>query len=760
MTVISANGRGARLDRSNTIDETLRHVFAQSGAQEVGCALVAVGGYGRQEMAPGSDIDFVLLHPSGVDIHAITDEILYPLWDAKFMIDHSVRTVDQCIAMAKEDLRVQLGLLDARLVAGDPELASTLKTQVVALWRKTAKARLPELFEDMDERAARSGELSYLLEPDLKESAGGIRDATILRLIDLSWLVDAQSREVRPALEKLLEVRDALHSSTGRNSDVLTREDQIVVSELLGFDGPDELLRQVLAAGRSIGIHVDQARAAVQELSKPRWFKRSFGGGRTPEARRVPLANDVVLHGNEVALAQGADVDSDQGLTLRLAAAAAHAHQRISPHSVIRLANDAPDVSDPWPRHVRESFVSLLGAGKSTLQVWEVLDQAGIISRMFPEWESLRSTPQHDPIHIYTVDRHSIECAINASGLVREVARPDLLLVGALFHDIGKGRGGEHCEIGVPLVEQIARRMGFVERDVATLAAMVRLHLLLPEVATTRDLADPLIVEYVAGEVGDVETLELLYALTQADSQATGPGVWTSWKASLLDELVSRVKAYLNGSKEAVVSPECDWEDVEDVDLLVTFDQDGDLPAITVRSFDRVGLMADIAGVLTANRLEVRAAEAKTRGTRAYSRWIVEPEFGDLPEVSRICEELRLVEQGTFDLGDKLDRRIKSYWETRKVEEFTFWVGVVEGASTSASVIEVRANNMPGLLSTVARAIGKSRTEILTARASTLGDNAVDTFYLQSGGKPLTADRLSQVRQAVASRLDELRRVM
>lgn len=756
----SAIGRGARLDRSNKIDETLRHVFAQSGAQEAGCAVVAVGGYGRQEMAPGSDIDFVLLHLNGTDVHAITDAILYPLWDAKFKVDHSVRTVDQSIDMAKEDLRVLLGLLDARLVAGDAELASQLKSQVVALWRKTAKARLPELFEDMDEREARSGELSYLLEPDLKEAAGGIRDAAILRLIDLSWLVDAQSREVRPALETLLDMRDALHMSSGRNSDVLTHHDQVAVAELLGLDGPDEVLRKVLAAGRSIGIHVDQVRGAVQELSKPRWFKRPFGGGRTPEARRVPLANGVVLHGNEVALAQAAEVDSDQGLTLRLAASAAHAHQRISPHAVVRLAHDAPDLSDPWPRHVRESFVSLLGAGRSTLQVWEVLDQAGIITRMLPEWEALRSTPQHDPIHIYTVDRHSIECAINASGLVREVARPDLLLVGALLHDIGKGRGGDHCERGVPLVEQIARRMGFVERDVATLAAMVRLHLLLPEVATTRDLSDPVTIEFVANEVGDIETLELLHALTQADSQATGPGVWTSWKASLLGELVSRVKSYLSGTQVFDEDAEDDWEDFDDVALLVTIDEDGDLPAITVRSHDRVGLMADIAGVLTANRLEVRAAEAKTRGTRAFSRWIVEPEFGDLPEVSRICEELRLVEQGTYDLGDKLDRRIRSYWETRKDEEITFWVEIVEGASSSSSVLEVRANNMPGLLSTVARAIGKSRTEILTARASTLGDNAVDTFYLQSGGKPLSADRLSQVRQAVVSRLDELRRIV
>lgn len=760
MNASGAIGRDARLKRSAEIDETLRRVFARSGAADAGCAVIAVGGYGRQEMAPGSDIDFVLLHPEGINVHAVTEAILYPLWDAKFKVDHSVRTLAQSVDMAKEDLRVLLGLLDARLVVGDPELAAGLKTQILALWRKTARARLPELFEDMDARTARSGELSYLLEPDIKEAAGGIRDAAILRAIDASWVVDAQSREVQPALHRLLDVRDALHLSSGRHSDVLTHHDQVHVAELLGFASSDELLRSVLAAGRSIDWQTGQARGAVEELTRPRWYKRPFGGGRAQPAARVPLANGVVLHGNEVVLAQAAEIESDQGLTMRLAAAAAHAHKRISPHSVLWLAQDAPELADPWPRQVRESFVSMLGAGKATLPVWEVLDQVGIISRQLPEWEQLRSAPQHDPIHVYTVDRHSIECVINASSLVREVARPDLLLVGALLHDIGKGRGGDHCNVGVPLVTRIARRMGFDEPDVAVLAAMVRLHLLLPEVATTRDLSDPVTIEFVAAEVGDVETLELLHALAEADSQATGPGVWTSWKASLLAELVARTRAQLQGNAVTISQPEHKWADLDGVALVVTIDETGELPVVTVAAKDRVGLMADIAGVLTANRLEVRAAEVKTHGSRACSRWVVEPEFGDLPEVSRICEELRLVEQGSLDLAAKLERRAKSYLENRKAAPSPARVEIVTGASATSSVLEVRAENMPGLLSAVARTIGQSQTEILSARAATLGDSAVDTFYLQSGGQPLGPERLNKVRQAVTSRLAELWRVI
>lgn len=755
-------GATARLERTLAVDVTMREVFWKSGAAEAGCAIVALGSYGRQEMAPGSDLDFVLLQPEQADIGQVVDDILYPLWDSKLKLDYSVRTVGQSLELANLDLRVVLGLLDSRFVVGDSELATALKSQVLALWRKTARNRLPELFSDMDLRSERFGELSYLLEPNLKEAAGGLRDANILQAIDSSWVVDTQHRILQPVSMHLLDVRDALHLSTGQSSDVLTRHDQVEVARLLNYKNPDELLRRLLAAGRTISWQVDQVRGVVEHLIRPRRTNLGLRSGvlKSPTIARVPLANGVVLHGSEVALAQAAQVETDAGLTMRLAAAAAATDSRISPYSIQRLAQAAPVLTDPWPRQVRESFVSFIGAGRGTLRVWEMLDQVGIISQLLPEWERLRSAPQHDPIHIYTVDRHSIECVINAASLVRTVARPDLLLVGALLHDIGKGRGGDHCQLGVQLVEQVARRMGFNTADIATLSAMVRLHLLLPEVAITRDLSDPLTIDFVANMVGSVELLELLEALAEADSLATGPGVWTRWKATLLTELATCTRAKLLGVEVVREQSEPDWEALVEAGLCVTLTDQGELPVITVFSVNRLELLADISGLLTRSRLQVRAAEIKTHDGYAYSSWVVEPEFGDRPEVARIREDLRLLELDSIDLPASLEQRARSYLENRTSDSVPPRVEFVSGASESASVLEVRAGNMPGLVSVIARAIGQLRIDIVSARAATLGDNAVDSFYLQCGGNPLVPDQLNEVRQAVTSRLARLWQVI
>ena len=207
---------------------------------------------------------------------------------------------------------------------------------------------------------------------------------------------------------------------------------------------------------------------------------------------------------------------------------------------------------EPWPPEVRWSFLRLLASGRSAVPVLEQLDQEGLLSRLLPEWDRVRSLPQRHPWHRFTVDRHLVEAAAAAAELTHDVDRPDLLLVAALLHDIGKGWPGDHSEVGEPIAAAIGARMGFSEPDVATLATLVRHHLLLPDTATRRDIDDPATIDRVAATIGDdAAVLQLLHALAQADGAATSTSAWSPWKAHLVAALVARVQAKLGGAADA-----------------------------------------------------------------------------------------------------------------------------------------------------------------------------------------------------------------
>ncbi len=201
----------------------------------------------------------------------------------------------------------------------------------------------------------------------------------------------------------------------------------------------------------------------------------------------------------------------------------------------------------PWPDEAREQLVTLLGAGESCIPVWEAYEAEGLITRLLPDWERVRCRPQRNAVHRWTVDRHLVETAVRAAAMTRRVARPDLLLVAALLHDLGKGWPGDHSEAGEVIVRDVAVRMGFDPADTETLALLVRHHLTLIDTATRRDPDDPATVDLIAKVVGTLPHLELLHALTEADATATGPAAWSSWRASLVDGLVARVAGRLGG---------------------------------------------------------------------------------------------------------------------------------------------------------------------------------------------------------------------
>ncbi len=520
-----------------------------------GVALVAVGSLGRREPAPHGDLDLVLLHDGTAagagGMAEVADALWYPIWDAGLGLDHAVRTPQQALAVAGEDLKVLLGLLDARHLAGDAGLTGLVREQVIDRWRRTAPARVGQLQELARGRWAARGEASFLLEPDLKDCRGGLRDWVGLRALASAQLLDLTPAVTRAA-GTLLDVRGELHRLAGRPVDVLRAQDRDSVARALGLPGPDEVLRAVHEAARTLAYATDAAwrRLPVAERRAPRPLLGRLGRSRPGTDLRTPLARDVVAQGGEVVLARDADPWADPVLTLRVARAAAAADLPIAAYALNRLATEAAPLPEPWPAPARAEFVALLGTGPPAVPVLEALDQHGLLSRLLPEWEGVRFTAQHNPVHLFTVDRHLIETAVRAGARAAEVARPDLLLVGALLHDIGKGRPGDHSETGAVLARRIATRMGFCDADTDTVVALVRHHLLLPDTATRRDLDDPSTVALVAAAIGgSAELLDLLHQLTIADAAATGPAAWSDWKASLVGQLVRATRAVLGGGR-------------------------------------------------------------------------------------------------------------------------------------------------------------------------------------------------------------------
>jgi [protein-PII] uridylyltransferase len=667
-----------------------------------------------------------------------------------------VRSVSEARRLAADDIKVVLGLLDARVVAGDADLAEQLKAAVLSDWRAMADRRLPALHELVLDRRQRFGEVSQLVEPDLKESYGGLRDATILKGIAASWVTDVPHGGWQDSVGFLLDVRDALHRVSGRSADRLVMQDQDAVAvELVGVPDADALLRAVYDSARNIAYASDVTWHRVDRLARSRQ-RLGFRPLRRRAANRLPLAEGVVMQDGEAVLALEAHPATDEGLLLRAAAAAAQAGLPLSPHTVERLAAEALDPQVPWSRDVRESFVSLLGSGPNMLPVWESLDQVGVIARLIPGWDVIRSAPQRNALHRFTVDRHLVETAIQASALTRNVDRPDLLLVGALLHDIGKARSGDHSVVGADLAAELAQRMGFNADDTVVIVTLVRHHLLLPDTATRRDLEDPQTIAGVAEILGDVRALDLMHELTIADALATGPTVCTDWRFSLINDLAERVRSSMAGRPLPEPPELTDQQEVAlgQPGVWVLMDVRDTTCVVTVAAPDRVGLLALVAGVLSLNRLNVLAARVTTVGDRAVQEWTVRPAFGDPPPIEQLSDDIRRAVDGTYDVVARLDQRDADYARKPRADYPEPNVVVLPGGSRGTTLVEVRAHDAPGLLHRVARAVAAADATIVGAKVSTLGSDAVDVFFVtDASGAPLNEDRMAALRVTVLSSL-------
>ncbi len=753
---------GAAWCRAHTalVDGWLVELLAAAKPPGDGVALVAVGGYGRSELCPRSDIDVLLLHDRGLDVAAVAEAVWYPVWDQRVQLGHGVSTVRQAVALAGKDLEAATSLLSARHLAGDPRLTAELAAKALEQWHDLARRWLPELAAKVEERHARVGEVAFRLEPDLKDGRGGMRDVHSLHWVEQAReiLLPHDRGSLAEAYGVLLDARVELQRITGRPGNVLLMQEQDTVAKALfsplseagrahgagDADDADALMARVASAARTISWTSDDAwRRIRSSLQGP----VGRAGGRPH-----PLGPGLVLVDGEVVLSADAAPADDPCLPLRAAAAAAGRDTVIERRSLERLAQLAPPLPDPWPAEARALLAALLGTGPPAVAVIEALDQRGLWVRVVPEWEPVRSRPQRNAYHRFTVDRHLLETAANAAGLQCQVERPDLLVIGALLHDIGKGRPGDHTEVGMVLAQAITTRMGFPPEDVADLVAMVEHHLLLPTVATRRDLDEPRTIEQVAHAVATTRRLDLLAALTEADSLATGASAWGSWKAGLVDQLVQRVRHLLDpavdpapvaaGGAEALAGGTRRFEVTGDT--LVVVDE------------DRPGLFSRVAGVLALHGLEVlAAATASSEPGWASSTFRVVDPRRDEPPWDRVQLDLHRVLDGRLAVRARLAERGRTYRRPAPLASpTTATVTFHDDASSSCTVIDVHAADGLGVLYRITCALAELDLDIRSARAQTLGGTVVDAFYVQArdGGK-VDADLQAEIELAILDSL-------
>lgn len=726
-------------------DRWLAQVFEDAAAGSRGrVALVAVGGYGSGLLAPGSDLDVLLLHDLRRGVDDIASRLWYPIWDGGVKLGHGVFTVKDALRLGQDELDAATSQLAARPVAGDAGLAEELRAGALASFRKRSATWLAELARRAAERRSAESEVAFLLEPDLKDGHGGLRDIQTLRWaahvgLELS---DAARAELADAEDTLFAVRVALHRVTGRAVDVLRLEDQDAVAAAAGFADADSLMAEVSTAGRTVAWIADESWSRLGRTAK---------GARLPADR--PVAADVEIRGGEVHVTEGDDPAADPTVVFRVATAAARHGLPIATATLQRLADQLPPFPARWPAGAVDELVALLLEGHAAIAPIESLDRFGLLVRVLPEWVTVRNKPQRNAYHRFTVDRHLLEAVANAADLASRVSRPDLLVLGALLHDLGKGMPGDHTDVGVELAGRLGPRFGLSADDTEVVVALVRHHLLLPDVATRRDLSDDTTISQVAHTVGSPLVLELLHALTEADSLATGPSAWGSWKAELVASLVERAAHVLGGGDVREVT----WRLFPSAHVLALMARGGvqvvpEQNRLLTVAPDTPGLLSRVAGVLSLHGLDVLAAEAHSdeHGMAANELRVVVPRHGiDWP---RVTADLERALAGQLAIEARLAERARTYRKRRRTmaERIETSVRLDNDASSNATVIEVKAPDSVGLLYRITKALTELALDIRHAKVQTLGDGVVDTFYVRTvEGKVLDPFHAAEIERAL-----------
>jgi [protein-PII] uridylyltransferase len=568
-------GRALLREHTQLIDSHLSHIFSDCPEAASGMALVAVGGYGRSELFPLSDIDLLLLHREEVEdkLSAVTQAIFYPLWDAGLEVGHSVRTIGACLTDAADDFFFRVSLLDARFITGDIELFNQLQE---AYQKRFIDGQRLSFLEDMtchrDERHRRFGLHSYLLEPHIKEIRGGLRDIqamlwtakVVFGLKDLASLRDAglltedEHRAFEEAWEELIEIRNRLHYISSRKNDQLYFEHQEEIAKALSYRSTKGIM-DVEHFMRRVYTHL-QTIATTTDLFFEHVFEVLAKQSSLPQTDdSQEFEPGIIARKGRIRLSAPDQLKDNPQLLLRLFFHAAKSGLPVHHQTRKLIAANLQLVDDAFraDHQLSRLFIDILCQDKAPLAVLEAMQECGFLASFLPEFAHLKSLAQHDIYHVFTVDLHLLQTVailhqltIEHANIFSILTSPHILFLAGLLHDIGKGYGAGHQQKGAELCRQIGTRLGLDSRELELLEFGVANHLFLADTALRRDLDDTGLIKRCAQQVGNPEKLALLYLLSIADAKATGPTVWNDWKAALLLDLYLKIALLLEKTGE------------------------------------------------------------------------------------------------------------------------------------------------------------------------------------------------------------------
>lgn len=572
------SGRVLLLRHTEIIDSNLAQHFAGLGELGEGLTLVALGGYGRRELFPFSDIDLLLLHQPSLPperIKQAVESLLYPLWDSGLEVGHSVRTVAGCLSACGEDFHLRMALLDARWLAGSRELLEEL----LAGYRRKYIDGHRHLFMEKitagrEERYRRFGPHSFQLEPNIKDGKGGLRDYQAMRwtarvvfgladpgaMAEAGLLSDDEHRRLEESYEQLIKVRNRLHYLSGRKNDQLYYEHQEEIATALGYRnapgrlGVESFMQEMYTSLQTIAVITGIFFEHTGEI-----VDRSLA-----RSEPVKVDNDLEIRHQHLSLTAPEQLRRHPHLLLKIFAESAGRalpiHYRTRQHIGANL--DLVDDKFRNSRQLGREFRRLFTSPTPPLEWLTVMLETGFLTAYLPEFLAIRALAQHDLYHTFTVDRHLLQAVAEVRKLEGELPanfaaleNPEVLYLATLLHDIGKGQAQDHARTGADLARRTGARLGLSKEDLDDLEFLVRNHLFLSHMAQRRDLEDQGLIEHCLETITSRNRLEMLYLLSIADARATGAGAWNDWKMALFQELYLKIRNNLEHSRTSGRDP-------------------------------------------------------------------------------------------------------------------------------------------------------------------------------------------------------------